>query len=88
MQQEIDNVTFCFACGWNVLKQTRSRLHALKLTKRCSRCKGTGKHSFNRLRGEMCYECKGYGYVLPKLTYKLAWKIAKIEKLDRMKMAL
>ena len=29
----------------------------------CTRCSGTGKHSFNAVHGDMCYGCNGKGWV-------------------------
>ena len=35
-------------------------------TETCSRCDGTGKHSFNFRHGSMCYGCRGAGWKLTK----------------------
>lgn len=32
----------------------------------CSRCNGSGKHSFNLMHGDRCYGCGGTGYKLTK----------------------
>jgi hypothetical protein len=32
----------------------------------CSRCCGTGKHSYNQIHGDVCYGCHGSGFKLTK----------------------
>jgi hypothetical protein len=59
-----------------VYKIAMSRLSKSPFTKTCSRCGGTGNHSFNLKDGTICYGCSGYRKVLPKITQKLLKEIA------------
>jgi len=48
-----------------------NRFAALGLDVVCSRCGGSGKHSFNAMDGDRCYGCSGRGKCAPKLTRAL-----------------
>lgn len=44
--------------------------HEDKHMKTCSRCGGSGHHSFNQRDGTVCFKCRGLKYTLPKITPK------------------
>ncbi len=57
-----------------------SRLGKSHFTKTCSRCGGTGKHSYNYKDGSVCYGCEGYGKKLPTITSKLLQEMTEFYK--------
>lgn len=48
----------------------------IKIT--CSRCSGSGKFSFNLIRGDVCFGCSGLGYTMTTQEKITAAKKAKI----------
>ena len=54
-----------------------SRMRALGLLVTCTRCAGSGHHSFNLTHGTMCYGCNGHTVTVPKrITKKLLTVVA------------
>lgn len=45
-----------------------ARLLGLGLTRVCSRCSGSGHHSYNQIHGTMCYGCNGRGKQPAKIS--------------------
>jgi hypothetical protein len=58
-----------------------NRMAALGMLETCTRCAGSGHHSFNLTHGTMCFGCDGRGTTVPKrITKKLCTAVtAKIE---------
>lgn len=63
----------------NLLKTTPdklpARLYGMGYRQTCSRCHGSGAHSFNRQDGAMCYGCSWRGEVAADLTPALIERI-------------
>ena len=47
-------------------KNVATRVVALKIGDTCSRCCGTGRYSYCQTHGDRCFQCGGFGQVMPK----------------------
>jgi hypothetical protein len=55
----------------NLYRAANKKLDRMGYTHTCTRCGGTGHHSFNMRDGTICWGCHGSGKVLDKITKKL-----------------
>lgn len=46
-----------------ILSKMTVKQRAEKGYKTCSRCGGSGNHSYNPIHGSTCFKCNGLGYV-------------------------
>jgi len=61
-------------------KQMLIRLNSMKFSKVCSRCGGTGKHSYCEVYRDMCFQCRGLGYVPPTKTADWEHSLSLVEQ--------
>ena len=59
-------VEFIAALLQTTPKNLPARIASMKLGDTCSRCGGSGLHSYNQTDGSKCYGCDGRGQVFPK----------------------